>query len=206
MVDCDTAVSEFTPLTCAYAYNSQSERAIVDFLNVILNGTTTTDEFQRLLSGPPALRALYHGGNNSLEETTARIRNMTNAMTLFIRADGDPSNSALATGMVREMTICVAIQWPWFMLPVAIAALSIGVLGATFYSVLTKGRHMNWKDSTLPLLFHGLEPNLRERFCDVGQLEDMRELAHKTNVQLTQTQDGWRLVEVCDGMRTRKKE
>lgn len=41
-----------------------------------------------------------------------------------------------------------------------------------------------WKSSVLAVLFHGLEPDVRERFADVGDFEYQRLIARDVKVRL----------------------
>ena len=66
----------------------------------------------------------------------------------------------------------------------------------TLAKALQDGRHFAWKNSSLPYLFHGLSYELLDRVGDVRQLKDMEDIAEATTVQLVNTMEGWRLVEV----------
>jgi hypothetical protein len=58
---------------------------------------------------------------------------------------------------------------------------------------LTRTDHP-WKSSTLPLLFHGLAPEVRSKVSEVPQMVDMRLAAEEMKVKLTMTAVGQRLV------------
>ena len=147
---------------------------------------------------PPALQAFHNNGNNSLELVSARIQNMTDAMTLFIRTNGDVSNSQPASGVMHATTACISAQWALFVRPLSIGLFSILFLAATLGTVFSKGRQLNWKSSNLPYLFHGLDMTFQEQYGRIDELDKMKEFAKRKQVQLAETPNGWRFVEAVE--------
>ena len=191
-------VEPVIPLECVYAHSSESDHAIGEFINEIFSENLTTEQRIPVARGSAALQALHNNANNSLALVSARMQNMTNAITLFIRTNGDVSNSQPASGMTHETTTCISVQWPLFVIPLSIGLFSILFLAATLVTVLSKGRQLNWKSSNLPYMFHGLDLSFEEQYGRINELDKMKEFAKRTKVQLAETPNGWRFVEAVE--------
>ena len=144
------------------------------------------------------MQNLYNNGTNSPESISGIMQNLTSAISVYIRANDDPSNNAPATGPVYQTTTCIAVRWPWFALTVFLGLGAICFLAMALHNVHTKGRHLNWKSSILPYLFHGLDPDLQLSISNIERLEKMEEYARETRVQLVNTENGWLFRKVDD--------
>ena len=192
------SIEPIIPLECAYDVSSIPDGAIYKFIQEVFTDSITTMQRIEVARGSPALQALHNNGNNSLDLVSARMQNMTNAMTLFIRMNGDISSSKPASGIMHTTATCIDVRWPLFVIPLSIGLSSILFLAATLGTVLFKGRQLNWKSSTLPYLFHRLDLSVHEQYGSIDELGKMKEYAKRTKVQLAETADGWRLVEAVE--------
>ena len=169
--------------------------AIQFFLNEIFNANATTMQGIEVARGPPAMQALHNNAYNSLANVSAQMRNMTNAMTMYMRTNGAPWNNAPGNGTVISTTTCIAVHWLWLTIPAGLGGMSILFLVATLGNIFTKSRDLNWKSSILPYMFHGVDVSFQERYGNINQLDRMKEFAKQTKVQLAETPEGWRLIE-----------
>lgn len=113
------------------------------------------------------------------------------AMTTYIRDPSQSPNTAnFVYGIASSIETYVHVQWQWITLPTALVGMSILFLGGTM--MRNESKHaLAWKSSSLALLFHGLE-GVRK---NTGEgMDEMRAVARKTRVVLTQSYNGeWKL-------------
>ncbi|RAH80824.1 hypothetical protein BO86DRAFT_432472 [Aspergillus japonicus CBS 114.51] len=99
-------------------------------------------------------------------------------------------------GVVTTQDSYVVVQWPWLALPFVLLVAGAALLIATALMTAHDGVSV-WKSSVLPLLFHGLEPNLvtRDMVRDRGPCEvasEMEQVAGELNVRLGPSEEGGR--------------
>lgn len=80
------------------------------------------------------------------------MANTTRAMTDFVMG----VNASRVEGQAWKEETFVEVHWPWFVLPAALVALAVGLLGVCVGVSWRSGRDETrlWKSSMLPLLFH----------------------------------------------------
>ncbi|KAI2976447.1 hypothetical protein CBS147323_480 [Aspergillus niger] len=134
---------------------------------------------------------LQRVGDVGLETLMGRI---ASAVSKLARAK---SNSPIY-GVVITQDSYVAVQWPWLTLPAVLLVAGTSLLVATALITTHEGASL-WKSSVLPLLFHGLEPNLitRDTMMQRGFYEatsDMEQVAAELNVELGLSDEGGRTI------------
>lgn len=77
----------------------------------------------------------------------------------------------------------VFVRWGFITPLVLSVALTAGFLAQAVYRSWKCDAKL-WKSSVLAVLFHGLEPDVRERFDDVGEFELQRKVARDVKVRL----------------------
>ena len=192
-----TALIESIPLNCLYAYNVISEFALGSFFGGFFTGNLTSQGDLNSGNGSSVLQKIYQNGNHTLDTISSSIVNVSQAITAFMRINGDPYNSKPALGTVHEAATCIAVHWAWFTGALCAASLTLLFHIIVAIKATTQGRRQNWKSSPLPLLFHGLQPSLQVQFERTNGLEEMERMAKDVKVQAVYTNDhGWQLVEV----------
>ena len=194
-MDCGNKGAElpnYMPPLNALFYSSASKIVISQYILQLFNGTVISPQSLHAALGSPVLQTLYNNGNSSFETVNAAMESMTNAMTVFMRTNGDLSNSEWANGTIIYTTTCVSVEWAWFALPAFLAAASIFFLISTLVNAHSMGENLNWKSSVLPYLFHGLELKLQD---GSNGLKEMEKLAKEMQIQPKLSADGWHFVE-----------
>ncbi|KAF6785203.1 hypothetical protein CSOJ01_15628 [Colletotrichum sojae] len=170
---------------------------------------------QRLdaVTGPFWLRRIFARGQGNLSTADDVVRGVAHSMTASIRNmpfgsrpegwDDVPAYLKHASGKALTTDTCINVAWGWLAY-----LLSLLLLQWIFSAlVLLKGwkvgkageERMVWKSSPIPLLFHGLDEDLREKNGDLVSLREMDGVSGKLKVQLApaggQKRKGWRLCE-----------
>lgn len=141
------------------------------------------------------------------------MRNISDAMSVYMRVHGHPNYSAPARGIVLEDTTCVHVSWPWVTYSTIIVSLLLFFLTATIWQGRRAQQHMqdewgeerdcsfDFKSSALDLLYHGLDrvtlQECREAtFCNSRKAG--KEEAKIVKARLVPTDEGLRLSSQAD--------
>ncbi|KAH7395883.1 hypothetical protein BKA64DRAFT_577223 [Cadophora sp. MPI-SDFR-AT-0126] len=190
--------------SCVYQTMSGSISSIGFYLQSHFEGSAgTAPEYD---SGSNDLSAaLFNSGNVSTTTLDSNFRNVSIAMTNFIRQNGglisaDASGQEGVVGEVLLSETCVRVRWEWFTFPVALFLFTMLFFAATVVKTSSKyalasGSH-DFKSFALPLVFSGLEANgsgrgaMEERFG----MDEMKKEARRMQVRLSKTDEGWKFV------------
>ena len=194
----DTSVpvdSGTIPAKCVYQIGAINTMSIGYFLGSFLNGSITAGNYAYDYVGPMALQAIFLEGNVTLERVDQVWQNMSDAITWYMRQNGDVHFSAPVLGEAWQSQTCVHIRWLFLIYPAVLVLLAIVFFGIMILDTRRSpsSRH-DWKSSPLALLFHGLDWRSVQNsagFAQVTEHRDMREIADQTRVRLTQTGSGW---------------
>ncbi len=96
------------------------------------------------------------------EDIDALFKNVSTSMTNYIRTLSPSDVSSTVRGTAYKTETFVHVHWPWFILPVALSAMACVLFVATIVASMHSGMRV-WKNSRLPVLYHGLEPELQAR-------------------------------------------
>lgn len=160
--------------------------------------------------GTEQLLHLYNSGNVSMASIDEKFANLAQALTLWIRANGDPRYSRRAEGDVLRYAVCLRVTWAWISLPATLTGLALVMLALT---VATTARSVVpvWKLFPLAVLLRGpagddwVDRNLlaadtskagSNSIRDDGSLDDMSRLSSMISVQLLQHDGEYRLRQV----------
>ncbi|KAF6829451.1 hypothetical protein CMUS01_08161 [Colletotrichum musicola] len=157
--------------------------------------------------GPFWHRRLFAEGNITMATVDSAVAGIAASMTATMRKDPYGSNTDLAgnasavlkeaTGRVMVAQTCIYVEWDWIAYPASLLALQWAFLAMIF--VACGRRTAGWKSSPLPLLFHGLDDDLRSREREVGSIKDMLNVSERTKLHLAPVEDsrrsGWRFVD-----------
>ena len=148
-------------------------------------------------TGPQILQTIYNWGNTSFERVESTFQNISDSLTNYIRLHPNDTNgvnnarlSEPAVGTAEQTRTCLKIRWAWLALPVTLVCLSIFFLVAILCSTSPLPfRTSDWKSSTLPLIYHGMEfppEQVRDRrnHMDLERLDGMEEHAKRMHVTL----------------------
>ncbi|OCT45850.1 hypothetical protein CLCR_01427 [Cladophialophora carrionii] len=128
----------------------------------------------------------------------------------------------LAQGTMYQQDTCVEVRWPWLILPGTLAVLTALFLCATIIEtslarpsnaslkdgsaaergnpagILPRRRAAVWKESLLPLLFHGLDAKVVEEHNTSGltPIDELEKWARTLNVRMDNGDQGWKFVKV----------
>ena len=167
------------------------------------------------LFGPEPLMAIRHAGsgNGTFKDMSDLMRNVSDALTTYVRQNGNVNMSSPMLGSVTYNTVCIRVQWPWVAFSGAIVLLTL----VFFLYVVVKSRgdqaelrkawesegvhapFYDFKSSALALLFHGLDDDSRRQLIDVGSTNRTGEMAKRSRdvrIQLVATERGWKLATV----------
>lgn len=190
----DNATASIAPRKCIYQIGSTTSTSIPYFLGTYFAGSIMTDGDE--FTGSSVLQTIYNSHNVTFESIQSTFQNISEALTVHMRQNGDSINSLPVQGQILRSETCVHIRWAWLTFPAVLVALTI----VFFASLVIGSRHEQthgqlWKSSPLPLMFHGLhEETLRE--YDAGgsvKVSNMEKAAKEVHVRLNQTDRGWKL-------------
>jgi hypothetical protein len=128
----------------------------------------------------------------------------------------------LAQGTILQQDTCVEVRWPWLILPGTLAVLTALFLCATIIEtslarpgtgslkdvpaaeggprggMLPRRRAAVWKESLLPLLYHGLDENLvaEHDLSNLTPIDELEKWAKTLNVRMDNGDKGWKFVKV----------
>lgn len=169
---------------------------LTHFFNGTINGFEDENKQINYFNGPQNLQTIYNYGNISFDRVNSIFQNISDAMTTYIRQNGQDNHSNPALGLVMHDETCLEVRWGWLALP---AVLVLGTI--VFFAAMvietrpTGGRAHIWKSSPLALIFHGLdEPNSLQTTRVLEENDDMEQRAKEIIVRLANTGGGLNLV------------
>lgn len=211
--DINTTAALWYPNDCVWRFGTNPADAISAFVIVddfFDNKTLTAPYWSRDPSsarGDLWLVNLYRNGTATMDTVAAYMDGLAWSVTANLRQNSaDPVQLRVASGQMQAAESCLAVRWAWLSLPAALLGLEVAFLAAIV--VLTRSsKHWrgDWKDSSLALLFHGLDDDYasRSREKEKGVAGDglrgrdgMFEVAKGMKVQLTKGEGDWRFCEV----------
>lgn len=172
--------------------------------------------FGYVFEGRERLLQLYNSGKVSMESIRDTFANLAQALTLWVRSNGDPVHSRRAEGDVIHYAVCVRVTWAWISLPAALAGLALMMLALTVATTARRAVPM-WKLFPLAVLMCGpAGQNWVDRDVvaantsktgktssgDDGSVDDMSRLASRISVQLHEQDGKYQLCQV--GVRSKK--
>lgn len=189
----------------------------VETLWPFLMGNVTRDlpelrsrTFMYVFEGREQLLQLYNSGNVSMESIRDTFANLAQALTLWVRSNGDPVHSRRAEGDVIHYAVCVRVTWAWISLPAALAGLALMMLALTVATTARRAVPM-WKLFPLAVLLCGpAGQNWVDRDLVAantsktgktssggdGSVDDMSRLASRISVQLLEQDGKYQLCQV----------
>lgn len=142
-----------------------------------------------------------------MDTVKAYMNGLVWPMTANIRENSnDGILSQTVQGQMQKVESCLTVRWVWLSLPASLLDLEFAFLAAIMiFSRSTKHWRGDWKDSSLALLYHGLDQasNLKYSEGDVvgdDALDDkksMFKVAQRTKVQLRKGEGNWRFCKVA---------
>ena len=212
---------------CVYTVSNDNVQGLstflFNFLNLSLPLSTAGYEYIPSLTqggATPLLNRIFLGGNLTLGSVDSNFHGIANSISAYFRRNGDSgggeegdedggSGSAVgfseaAQGLIYTAETCITVNWSWLAYPCALAILVLAFfLGIMVESI--RYRQQDWKTSILPVLFHGL----REPPTDTGEESHkhkaMEQMARKVKVQLADTSEGWKLIDIAPSAACREK-
>lgn len=186
------------PLDCTWTFGGSNARAIASFLHDLFNYKNVTVAGIAPL-GDLWLQNLYMNGAANISTVNDYMNRLAHSMTAIIRSHGDPAPAPYtnyARGTVLENQTCIHVSWAWLALPASLVLCSITFLAVTIGWTSAKGCTATdpanawiatagpWKSSSLPLLFHGIEPRSLLETGYPRNFEEMHRLAERMDVRL----------------------
>ena len=149
-------------------------------------------------SGSLWLKPLYRNGTANIDTVNNYMENLVSGMTGIMRQRGDS-----VQGIALMTQTCIHVYWTWLLLPAGLVISSILLLAATMRAC--KSTDMwnftgSWKSSSLALLFHGLDNDVRDRIGDVVRKSEMEDLSKRLPVKIAKTARGLRFVDRADAL------
>lgn len=118
-------------------------------------GPTPTLVNYYALTGPTLLQKVYNYGDSSTAILGDVLRNMTESLTHFVRAQPMPADySTPAKGLAFSAETCLSVRWGWLAFPAAVTACVLVFFGTVAAAAARSGLPP-WKDSLLAWVFRG---------------------------------------------------
>ena len=148
-----------------------------------------------VVDGDLWLQDLYANGTSNMASVTKTMQGLANAMTVVIRSRG---NGAAAEGTTYVGQTCVRVEWAWLTLDATLIVLTFVFLATTVWqsrramgtgtSIAGRSRGA-WKSSSLPLLWSGVDEELKSKLKGFYTVEEMEELGRSLRVRLERRAD-----------------
>ena len=183
---------------CLYAFNFDLPQSLWwDYLSTFFSGNLTgtilaVETDPTFLTGPQSLKSFFNYGNTGFERVDSIFHNISESLTNIARLTGSSNHSAAAVGAVMHAQTCLQVRWAW------LSFLAITCLVAWMFFIALIVAHLRnewlpaWKSSPLPLLFQGLAGQDNDR---TGDMNELKKRAGQLRMQLTQSDEGLKLVE-----------
>ena len=187
------------PANCIYQVDLGSQHSLDSFLTKYSNGTLNVGV--EALFGNSILERIFNDGNMTYDVVSSTFSHVSNAMTQYIRQNGNPNGSAPAVGKVYHSGTCVRVRWAWLIFPAALVELTVGFFVGMILQTRSgeEGRNHDYKSSVLPLMFHGLEQAKADCYSQqMGRVAEINKGAKQIFVRLCLTEKGWKFIEVDD--------
>ncbi|PVH67850.1 hypothetical protein DL98DRAFT_579065 [Cadophora sp. DSE1049] len=113
-----------------------------------------------ITSGSIWLKPLYRNGTADIDSVAEYIEGLANAMTAIIRQRG----SGRVLGTVQVAQTCIHVKWAWVSLPAGLVGVTILLFACTIQSCRRSSlwdSTRSWRCSSLALLFHGCDDQMR---------------------------------------------
>ena len=135
------------------------------------------------------LPVIFNNGNVSAETFANAFQIVTDSMTTNMRNYPDAHTPNYVTGIVLQSDTCVYSRWRSLIFPAALVLLTLVFFAAVIVQTRTRDAivsgSQDYKDSALPLLFHG-----KGEYSMAKMSQD----ANKLPVVFKPTDLGWRFV------------
>ena len=178
--------------SCIYEYFNQGVAGLYQSFNTLFNVSIYTDG--DAFGGPTVAQAFFDFGNVNFESYKTTFENIAQSLTVHIRTNGNATYSAPAIGQVFNQETYVRVRWPWLAyLAVVVLLLLVFFAAMVWETARDVHRARGWKSSPLALMYHGLDPEVRQRHSggDLVDSEDMERDSRGLAVRLAQTEKGW---------------
>lgn len=154
------------PEECIYSLSNQYIMGMYDWMKeTLLTGTCiwSDDTWLGQLSEPDCsnqfwLSPLWNTYNASFESISTAMDDFTTAITNKFRTNGYKNwysaEQDLTQGVVNEMTVCVAVNWEWLLMPIILTAATTLLLITMIIKNFREVDQPVWKTSVLPLIFY----------------------------------------------------
>lgn len=198
------------PDDCVWWYGSPPAKAISSHLVDLFNNKTLEPPYwsrdPSSAQGDLWLVNLYRNGTANMDTVNAYMNGLAWSMTGNMRQTSD-DGTLLGTvqGQMQKVESCLTVRWVWLSLPASLLGLEFAFLAAMMvFSRSAKHWRGDWKDSSLALLYHGLEDQAN-KYSEGGVVggilrdrESMFKVAQGTKVQLRKGEEGnWRFCKVA---------
>jgi hypothetical protein len=189
---------------CIYGYAPVAVQNLNIFLNSWLSGQLSY-ESPVTRAGPAVLQAIYNSEDLTFERLDQTWRNMSQSITTYMREHGAGNSGAgfsysdPALGEVHTDQSCIRVQWLYIIYPAILVALAVVFFVAMLFETSHSKTDVDWKSSPLALIFHGLDRSTTSQTdenSNLVRIKDMEEVARKMAVKLSQTESGWKLVQI----------
>lgn len=145
---------------------------------------------------------LYRNGTASMDTVSAFMDGLTLSVTAAMRQTSTSEDTdwelSKVSGQTQVMQSCLTVRWVWLSLPASLLGLQLAFLVAIVV-ISGSAEHWrgDWKDSSLALLYHGLEgsakfPGEKVEREELRDKDGMFKVAQRMKVQLRQGQGNWR--------------
>ncbi|MCJ1391083.1 hypothetical protein MMC18_003945 [Xylographa bjoerkii] len=145
----------------------------------------------------PTIIHILAGVNDSgtpsvnLSNIPAIIANLTESLNARMRQPPNPASVEVVLGNAMRMGTYVEVGWYWLIYPLCLFLMCAAFLAATMWTS-RREKVMVWKDSPMPLLFHGLAGKHRHEVRTVQKVSQMDRLADDMEVKLVKVDSCWR--------------
>ncbi|ROV96076.1 hypothetical protein VPNG_09149 [Cytospora leucostoma] len=196
------------PEDCVWWFGSKPAHAIQVFIEDFFQNKTLKPPYwshePSSALGDLWLVSLYRNGTANMDTVNAYMDALAWSITGNMRQNDaevslDQFHPEVVLGQMQTVQSCLRVRWVWISLPAALLGLEFAFLAAIIM-ISRSAEHWrgDWKDSSLALLYHGLEDHASEykEKAVAGDLlrdkDSMFRAAQETKVQLRKGEGNWR--------------
>lgn len=202
----DPGASLWYPDDCVWWFGCLPVQAISSFLEGFFDKKTIKMPLgysdPKDARGDPWVLRMYRNSTANMDTFTAFMDGLAWSVTAAMRqtsnSDDTPRELRTVSGQAQVMQTCLTVRWVWLSLPASLLGLQLAFLVAIVV-ISGSAEHWrgDWKDSSLALLYHGLERSAKMSAEKVEREElrnkdGMFKVARAMKVQLRQDKDNWR--------------
>ena len=167
------------PKECIYQMDGFLIYSVGNFLEDYLTTQVTTSSGANALLGNAQALSLLNNTYISIDSVREAFAGIAHALSVRARqwnSDGSGTYNVPAKGILIVTETCIKVHWPWLIYPASIVLLTLCFVIAVLVQTETAedGFARGWKNSILPLIYHGISGSSKDDDAGGFRTTDIR--------------------------------